>query len=1031
MNILSCCQVLSNTTDCSTKHCNQPAQIFSKAVIILIDALKYDFCVHNGNLSQPGYSENKLPVLQKYSSPDTDTGLSPGKLYKFIADPPTTTMQRLKGLTTGSLPTFIDVSSNFASYAITEDNIVDQLVANGRRVVFAGDDTWTNLYPDSFTLAYPQPSFDVWDLDTVDREVTKVIRSQLKQTRSWDVLIGHYLGVDHTGHKFGPNHPEMARKLSEMNTVIEHVITNLPADTVLFVFGDHGMTSSGDHGGDSDSEVTAGMFVYSPGLALKHTDQVTSVAQIDLVPSLSLLLGVPIPFSNLGALIEDLFVPTSMLKNVPHSKLGGYSSEDLATFRLPYIKNNVNQVYKYLTAYLAQGGTFPEAANSRIRHLASQVINKPGALSFRQLVELIKNSAAFLQEARAMCQSVWVEFNLSAMNHGLNIMLLHTSVLVLLILKPQNRLLTMLISLLTLCVSLVLGGFLGVTISCLTGYNFYSVVIGTSSAASTLTQGFTLLWKLRQSLVSMTTSLLSSFTWETSLLVLIYLSTLVTNFSNSFVILQAQTLNFLIVTILMLYLYKNRRNSQGKIPCTAIILCIGLVQFSMIYVRCREEQGSDCVQTDFHKPLSTLPQSAGTYKNWRYFFTMVCLVATCSAGHFIFSRGGNLNGFSIPVLVSGYFPWIIVIIMICYWALQAFPITLISKLLPWQQNILAQSVLLLSFVGLIILVINPKLVYLIPKKTRPNQIIPKQENVATYFNYLKSNWKSTLSQGEAPNPMNIAYGLGTCISAVIISITSLVSLISMLLLGDGQAPALCLHLVISALILLVTTPPRLSTSQSTSALFRVPNTVIVLWYLQDLLSFFTTGHQPTFPHIQWSAAFVGFAGTEFGGDSILGHVIPAVLVGWNTFASVIISGLSLPLLILAPPLIWLHIPSLRPSPSIPQSNGYHGETLMGDDIYAELMKGEALFLDRVEETRGAVLTLSCQYIVIRAVRMISTVLAAAILRRHLMVWKIFAPNFIFETVGFFVSLISVVIGFIIFNRVLSVLNRWYYKIQKL
>ena len=29
-------------------------------------------------------------------------------LFRFIADPPTTTMQRLKGLTTGSLPTFVD-----------------------------------------------------------------------------------------------------------------------------------------------------------------------------------------------------------------------------------------------------------------------------------------------------------------------------------------------------------------------------------------------------------------------------------------------------------------------------------------------------------------------------------------------------------------------------------------------------------------------------------------------------------------------------------------------------------------------------------------------------------------------------------------------------------------------------------------------------------------------------------------------------------------------------------------------------------
>lgn len=51
-------------------------------------------------------------------------------------------MQRLKALTTGSLPTFIDMNSNFASASISEDNWIDQLVQSGRKIVFMGDDTW-------------------------------------------------------------------------------------------------------------------------------------------------------------------------------------------------------------------------------------------------------------------------------------------------------------------------------------------------------------------------------------------------------------------------------------------------------------------------------------------------------------------------------------------------------------------------------------------------------------------------------------------------------------------------------------------------------------------------------------------------------------------------------------------------------------------------------------------------------------------------------------------------------------------------
>ena len=55
-------------------------------------------------------------------------------------------MQRLKALTTGSLPTFIDIGSNFNSYEVTEDSLLYQMRTNGRNVTFIGDDTWLGLY---------------------------------------------------------------------------------------------------------------------------------------------------------------------------------------------------------------------------------------------------------------------------------------------------------------------------------------------------------------------------------------------------------------------------------------------------------------------------------------------------------------------------------------------------------------------------------------------------------------------------------------------------------------------------------------------------------------------------------------------------------------------------------------------------------------------------------------------------------------------------------------------------------------------
>jgi phosphatidylinositol glycan class O len=108
--------------------------------------------------------QNKLPIINDLLKRDPDHA----RLLKFIADPPTTTLQRLKGITTGSLPTFIDMGSNFATPEINEDNVIDQIVTNNRTAIFLGDSTWTELFPKRFKRTFPYPSFNIHDLDSVD-----------------------------------------------------------------------------------------------------------------------------------------------------------------------------------------------------------------------------------------------------------------------------------------------------------------------------------------------------------------------------------------------------------------------------------------------------------------------------------------------------------------------------------------------------------------------------------------------------------------------------------------------------------------------------------------------------------------------------------------------------------------------------------------------------------------------------------------------------------------------------------------------
>lgn len=69
-------------------------------------------------------------------------------------------MPRVKALTTGSVPSFLDLILNFAesdksSSLASQDTWLAQIKAAGGNLVFYGDDTWLKLFPDSPDPAEP------------------------------------------------------------------------------------------------------------------------------------------------------------------------------------------------------------------------------------------------------------------------------------------------------------------------------------------------------------------------------------------------------------------------------------------------------------------------------------------------------------------------------------------------------------------------------------------------------------------------------------------------------------------------------------------------------------------------------------------------------------------------------------------------------------------------------------------------------------------------------------------------------------
>ncbi|XP_014644283.1 PREDICTED: GPI ethanolamine phosphate transferase 2 isoform X2 [Ceratotherium simum simum] len=275
-----------------------PPPLFSKVVIMLIDALRDDFVFGSKGVKFMPYTTY---LVEK------------GASHSFVAEakPPTVTMPRIKALMTGSLPGFIDVVRNLNSPALLEDNVIAQAKAAGKRIIFYGDETWMKLFPKHFVEYDGTTSYFVSDYTEVDENVTRHLDKALKRG-DWDVLILHYLGLDHIGHVSGPSSPLIGRKLSEMDSILMKIHTSLLSEeretllpNLLVLCGDHGMSETGSHGASSMEEVNTPLILISSAFERKPGDvrRPEHVQQTDLAATLAIGLGLPIPKNSVGSLL--------------------------------------------------------------------------------------------------------------------------------------------------------------------------------------------------------------------------------------------------------------------------------------------------------------------------------------------------------------------------------------------------------------------------------------------------------------------------------------------------------------------------------------------------------------------------------------------------------------------------------------------------------------------------------------------------------------------------------------------------------
>ncbi|KAM6169678.1 GPI ethanolamine phosphate transferase 3 [Rhynchocyon petersi] len=1018
------------------------ASRFSRVVLVLIDALRFDFAQPQSSYTS-GKPSVSLPFLGKLGTLKRLLEIQPhhARLYRSQVDPPTTTMQRLKALTTGSLPTFIDAGSNFATHAIVEDNLIKQLTSAGKRVVFMGDDTWRDLFPGAFSQAFFFPSFNVKDLHTVDNGILEHLYPTM-DSDEWDVLIAHFLGVDHCGHKHGPHHPEMAKKLSQMDQVIQSLVEHLENDTLLVVTGDHGMTMNGDHGGESDLEVSAALFLYSPTVLFPSTlpEEPEAIPQVSLVPTLALLLGVPIPFGNIGEVITELFSGNN--NSQPHSSALAQASA---------LHLNAQQVSRFLHTYSSTTQDLQFKELERLQSLFSKAsadylrLQQSSQGTEASTKAVIADLQQFLRGARAMCIKSWAQFSLVRMAGGATIL---TAACFLCLLASQWTTSPGFSFCPLLLISLIwglVGSIVCVGLLAITGLKLDPVILGAVVAVGSL---LPFLWKAstgwgaRRPLAGLLPIPLP--------VLLLLLLRWAAFFSDSFVIAEARAIPFLLGSLVLILIAQPHWEGQLVPPkllaiprvgpltpaglprhngMHALGLGIGLLlctRLAGLFHRCPEETPA-CQSSPWLNPLSSVV--GGRAKNLWYGACVGALVALLAAVRLWLRRYGNLKSPAPPVLFVRWGLPLMALGTAAYWALasgadEAPP--RLRALVAGASVVLPRAVAGLAASGLMLLLWRPVTVLVkagtgaprartvfTPFSGPPTSQADLDYVVPQIYRHMQEVFRGQLERTHHQGLLTVAaYHLGSVYSAAMVTALTLLAF-PLLLLHAERISLVFLLLFLQSFLLLQLLAAGIPVT--TPGPFSVPWKAVSAWALMATQTFYSTGHQPVFPAIHWHAAFVGFP--EGHGSSFW---LPALLVGANTFASHLLFAVGCPLLLLWPFLCESQGPRKKR-----QTPGNETEAKVRPEEEEEEPLMEMRLRDAPHHFSAALLQLGLKYLFVLGVQILACALAASILRRHLMVWKVFAPKFIFEALGFIVSSVGLLLGIALVMRVDGAVSSWF------
>lgn len=512
-----------------------------------------------------------------------------------------------------------------------------------------------------------------------------------------------------------------------------------------------------------------------------------------MVPTLAQILGVPIPYSNLGAIQYHLLPDVSVTGFVDYEML------------LLHGWQNTIQIYTYFQNYATEHkGTFKKHELDELKqkfiilsHRANSVYTYTGFQSFS------KDLNSFLLEILHKCRELWVKFDANLMSKGLLVVFITLLGFFLLVnnltVHHYNKIFT--------------KSFIGlIVLSNLAGYNLVYFL----SLANIMTIEITdvLFYSCIYSFAILTLNILQNWSdisenWDkqskssSKLMRVVFIVFISVFYSNSYTVEEQKILNYILVGLAIFALINIMSGLMKKRFWKFAFLVLGsviILRVSYHLFKCREEQ-KECA-VDFEKNSFKFASMTKEETTPGDLVGVIVLALFTTVSKMYLKSMGNLSGTSLHVMFYRYSPTVATICACGHFLLAK---NRAVSLKPIHIDGLAWVVYFITIAHVIIFLIDPLLLFIMPQSNSSDggtvKFFKNQNIIPEIFNIMKKKTSEKVDkEAENENKVPIVYGLGTVYSASMIALASTLTILFALLLGKTASAGIVLMICVGIVI---------------------------------------------------------------------------------------------------------------------------------------------------------------------------------------------------------------------------------------